>query len=84
MQNVYVTIQSHALSAGARTHYVTANGVRNGLTFFLLGAPVRSPHLVHHSPNQQGGSTRSHQESSGTTYRSGRQIRDFEISYQIR
>ena len=29
--NVYVTIQSHALSAGARTHYVTANGVRNGL-----------------------------------------------------
>ena len=29
--NVYVTIQSHALSAGVRTHYVTANGVRNGL-----------------------------------------------------
>ena len=29
--NVYVTIQSHGLSAGARTHYVTANGVRNGL-----------------------------------------------------
>ena len=28
---VYVTIQSHGLSAGARTHYVTANGVRNGL-----------------------------------------------------
>ena len=28
--NVYVTIQSHGLSAGARTHYVTANGVRNG------------------------------------------------------
>ena len=27
----YVTIQSHALSAGVRTHYVTANGVRNGL-----------------------------------------------------
>ena len=26
--NVYVTIQSHALSAGARTHYVTAIGVR--------------------------------------------------------
>ena len=24
--NVYVTIQSHCLSAGARTHYVTANG----------------------------------------------------------
>ena len=29
--NVYVTIQSHGLSAGARPHYVTANGVRNGL-----------------------------------------------------
>ena len=28
--NVYITIQSHAPSAGARTHYVTANGVRNG------------------------------------------------------
>ena len=29
--NVYVTIQSHGLSAGAQTHYVTAYGVRNGL-----------------------------------------------------
>ena len=29
--NVYVTIQSHALSAGVRTYYVTANEVRNGL-----------------------------------------------------
>ena len=29
--HVYVTIQSHGLSAGVRTHYVTANGVRNGL-----------------------------------------------------
>ena len=29
--NVYVTIQSHALSAGVRFHYVTANDVRNGL-----------------------------------------------------
>ena len=29
--NVYVTIQSYALSAGVRTHYVTANGVGNGL-----------------------------------------------------
>ena len=29
--NVYVTIQSHGLSAGAQTHYVTANGVRNRL-----------------------------------------------------
>ena len=29
--NVYVTIQSHGLTAGAGTHYVTANGVRNRL-----------------------------------------------------
>ena len=29
--NVNITIQSHGLSAGARTHYVTANGIRNGL-----------------------------------------------------
>ena len=29
--NVYGTIQSHGLSAGARTHYVTAEGVRNRL-----------------------------------------------------
>ena len=29
---VYVTIQSHGLIAGVRTHYVTANEVRNGLT----------------------------------------------------
>ena len=29
--NVYVTTQSHGLSAGARSHYVVANGVRNGL-----------------------------------------------------
>ena len=29
--NVYVTIQSHGLSAGAQTHFVTADGVRDGL-----------------------------------------------------
>ena len=29
--NVYVTIQSHGLSAGVWNHYVTANGVRDGL-----------------------------------------------------
>ena len=29
--SVYVIIQSHGLSAGARSHYVTANGVRDGL-----------------------------------------------------
>ena len=28
---VYVTIQGHGLSAVAWTHYVTTNGVRNGL-----------------------------------------------------
>ena len=32
---VYVTIQSHGLSAGARSHYVTANGVRNGLRVLM-------------------------------------------------
>ena len=32
--NVYVTIQSHGLSAGVRTHYVTAYGVRNRLVQF--------------------------------------------------
>ena len=36
--NVYVTIQSHALSAGVRTHYVTANGVRNGPGGCMQGA----------------------------------------------
>ena len=34
--NVYVTIQSHGISACARTHYVTANGVRDGLWRPLL------------------------------------------------
>ena len=34
--NVYLTIQSHGFSAGARTHYVTANGVRNGLGWCLI------------------------------------------------
>ena len=34
--NVYVTIQSHGLSTGARTQYATVNGVRNGL----------GPHLI--------------------------------------
>ena len=29
--NVYVTIQSHGLSAGVQTQYVTANRVRKGL-----------------------------------------------------
>ena len=29
--NVYVTIQSHGLGAGGRSHYVSPNSVRNGL-----------------------------------------------------
>ena len=33
--NVYVTVQSHGLSAGVQTHYVTAIGVRNGLPYVL-------------------------------------------------
>ena len=37
--NVYVTIQSHGLSGGVRTHYVTANGVRNGLALTVLPVP---------------------------------------------
>ena len=35
--NVYVTIQSQGLSTGIRTHYVTANGVRNGLRMCECG-----------------------------------------------
>ena len=34
--NVYVAIQSHGLSAGAQTHYVTANGVRNRLSLTAI------------------------------------------------
>ena len=33
--NVYVTIQGHGLGEDARTHYVTANGVRDGLLSVL-------------------------------------------------
>ena len=35
--NVYVTIQSHGFSAGAWSPYVTANGVRNGLSVYMMG-----------------------------------------------
>ena len=38
--NVYVTIQCHGLSGGVRTHYGTANGVRDGLA---CGASRRPP-----------------------------------------
>ena len=37
--NVYVTIQNHALSAGARTHYATAKEVRNELAL-TMGSEV--------------------------------------------
>ena len=39
--NVYVTIQSHGFSAGVRTHYVTANGVRNRLCLLQLSVALR-------------------------------------------
>ena len=34
--NVYVTIKSHGLSAGVQPHYVTTNGVRNGLVRWCI------------------------------------------------
>ena len=52
--NVYVTIQSHGLSAGVRTHYVTVNGVRNGLssrpTEILIGPAILAAILACHKP----------------------------------
>ena len=52
--NVYETIQSHGLSAGVRTHYVTANGVRNGLssrpTEILIGPAILA--AIRHATNQ--------------------------------
>ena len=36
-----VTIQSHALSTGVRAHYVTANGVRDGLWGGLISACIQ-------------------------------------------
>ena len=39
--NVYITIQSHGLSADVRTHYVTANGVRNRLAHVDYPPEVR-------------------------------------------
>ena len=47
--NVYVTIQSHDFSAGAQTHYATANGVRNGL-FGPQRAITALTERVHSSP----------------------------------
>ena len=48
--NVYVTIQSHALSAGVRPHYVTANRVRNGqatVLTFNMENPISNPDPLH-------------------------------------
>ena len=42
--NVNVTIQSHGPIAGVRTHYVTANGVRDGLE--QGEPPVERRHLI--------------------------------------
>ena len=42
--NVYITIQSHGLSPGEQTHYVSANGVRNGLPYVLTPFRVPAPH----------------------------------------
>ena len=57
--NIIVTIQSHGLSAGARTHYVTSNGVKNGLGkvrpmkavlgAHLAGFVITSRHALIHS-----------------------------------
>ena len=49
--NIYVTIQSHGLSAGARTHYVTANRVRNSLALSLPGSThVKYLYELSHGP----------------------------------
>ena len=44
--NVYVTIQSHALSAGPQSHYEIANGVRNGLVGSVYMYSLSMPHWV--------------------------------------
>ena len=45
--NVYVTSQSHGLSSGAQTHYVTANGVRNGIEPTLTGPGARRVNSIY-------------------------------------
>ena len=50
--NVYVTIQSHGLSERAWTHYVTANGVRNGL---LSSRRVMLTHALPVCPHEGNG-----------------------------
>ena len=41
--NVYVTIQSHGRIAGARSHYVAANWIRNGLNSLWTDASGPDP-----------------------------------------
>ena len=59
--NVYVTIQSHGLSAGERIHYVTANGIRKGLELPISCSPphphARQPPSA--SPGPQGRAAQS-------------------------
>ena len=45
--NVYVAIQSHDLSAGVRTHYVTANGARSGLGLYTHTALGVSNYVIY-------------------------------------
>ena len=52
--NVYATIQSHGLSAGVRTHYVTAYGVRNGLPSPRPGPRMSRPGLYFVPPMTPG------------------------------
>ena len=65
--NVYVTIQSHGLSAGVRTHYVTINGVRDGL------AGSVTPHcpLPDHGRGSGGGGGESGEGGGGCQERGG-------------
>ena len=57
--NVYVTIQSHGLSAGTRTHYVFANGVRNRLSGAVIDDSVNPFYPTHpHKGNQKWGRVR--------------------------
>ena len=42
-----MTIQSHGLSAGTRPHYETANGVRNGLVYYILMSKIKGAPGVH-------------------------------------
>ena len=63
--NVYVTIQSHGLSVGARTHYVTANGVRNRLTLLMKSLRVWGKGGGH----RRGGTEGGYRGGGGVRYR---------------